>query len=171
MKSEIYTDLYDSPIGTLIIGSFEEQICLCNWTSSNSDVTVYLRRHLGAEYNFRTSDINKLAIKQLEDYFNKERTKFELPLLICGTEFQKSVLSETCKIQYGEVKSYSQIAINIKSPKAVRAVASAERNNPIAIIIPCHRVLSISNKLTGYAGGLNIKEKLLKLENYNNYKK
>ena len=102
--------------------------------------------------------------KQLDEYFAGKRTKFELNIYPKGTEFQKKVWAELLKISYGKTKSYQEIAETIGNPNAQRAVGSACNKNPILLIIPCHRVVSKSGKLTGFACGVDIKEQLLKLE-------
>ncbi|MDR0850569.1 MAG: methylated-DNA--[protein]-cysteine S-methyltransferase [Christensenellaceae bacterium] len=111
----------------------------------------------------RTSLIDKAAI-QIEEYLDGKRKDFDLPISLEGTSFQKRVWTELQKIPYGKTMTYSQIASAIGSPKAVRAVGGANNKNPISIIIPCHRVIGSDGSLTGYAGGLKIKEKLLQLE-------
>ncbi len=102
--------------------------------------------------------------KQLDEYFAEKRTKFELNILPKGTEFQKKVWTELLKIPYGQTKSYQEIAKAIGNPHAQRAVGSACNKNPILLVIPCHRVISKTGKLTGFACGVNRKEQLLKLE-------
>ena len=102
--------------------------------------------------------------KQLDEYFAGKRTKFELNIYPKGTEFQKKVWAELLKISYGKTKSYQEIAETIGNPNAQRAVGSACNKNPILLIIPCHRVVSKSGKLTGFACGVDRKEQLLKLE-------
>ena len=101
---------------------------------------------------------------QLNEYFAGERTKFELNVSSKGTEFQKKVWAELLKIPYGKTKSYQEIAEMIGNPNAQRAVGSACNKNPILLIIPCHRVISKTGKLTGFACGVDRKEQLLKLE-------
>ncbi len=104
---------------------------------------------------------------QLLEYFAGERKKFELPLSMHGTKFQMRDWEELLAIPYGETRSYGEIARAIGCPKGSRAVGMANRNNPIAIIVPCHRVIGSNGSLTGYAGknkALDIKEYLLKLE-------
>ena len=108
------------------------------------------------------------AEKQLTEYFNKTRTKFDLPLAPQGTDFMKRVWKELIKIPYGETRTYKQIAQKIGNEKASRAVGMANNKNPIPIIIPCHRVIGANNKLVGYALGLDKKEFLLDLEKSNN---
>ena len=108
------------------------------------------------------------AENQLTEYFNKTRTKFDLPLDPQGTDFMKRVWKELIQIPYGETRTYKQIAQKIGNEKASRAVGMANNKNPIPIIIPCHRVIGANNKLVGYALGLDKKEFLLNLEKSNN---
>ena len=109
----------------------------------------------------------KEAIKQLNEYLDGKRTLFDLPLEPKGTEFQKKVWNALKEIPFGETRSYGEIAKIIGNEKASRAVGMANNKNPIAIIVPCHRVIGANGKLVGYAGGLDLKEKLLKLESNN----
>lgn len=102
--------------------------------------------------------------EQLAEYFSGERKDFDLPLRIAGTEFQLSVLEALQEIPYGETRSYGAIAKQIGRPKAVRAVGAANGRNPIPIIVPCHRVIGHTGDLTGFGGGLDTKEALLRLE-------
>ena len=104
------------------------------------------------------------AEEQLNEYFAGVRRSFDLPLAPKGTAFQQAVWTEMNKIPYGEVRTYGQLAAAIGKPKASRAVGGACHCNPIAIIQPCHRVVGADGSLTGYAGGLDIKEYLLELE-------
>ncbi|MDE0790257.1 MAG: methylated-DNA--[protein]-cysteine S-methyltransferase [Woeseiaceae bacterium] len=101
---------------------------------------------------------------QLLEYFRGERRDFDLPLRLAGTEFQVSVLEALQQIPYGETISYGAIAKQVGRPKAMRAVGAANGRNPIPIIVPCHRVIGSSGDLTGFGGGLDTKEALLKLE-------
>lgn len=124
----------------------------------------------GWEENFRDAgEKERYALaeeveKQLEQYFHGRRRTFEFPLKMKGTEFQKQVWNELLKIPYGETRSYSEIAQNIQNPRAVRAVGMANHRNPLAIVIPCHRVIGKDGSMTGYAGGLERKKMLLELE-------
>lgn len=102
--------------------------------------------------------------RQVLEYLAGQRRVFDLPLAPKGTEFYRSVWRALEAIPYGETRSYRDIAQAVGRPKAVRAVGQANHNNPIPIIIPCHRVVGSGGALTGYAGGLEIKEKLLRLE-------
>ena len=102
--------------------------------------------------------------QQLEDYFLGKYIVFDLPLNPQGTEFQKRVWAELLKIPAGETITYSELATKLGDPKLVRAVGTANGRNPLALVIPCHRVIGVGNKLTGYAGGLNRKLWLLEHE-------
>jgi len=104
------------------------------------------------------------AVHQLESYFAGKLESFDLPLAPKGTPFQQKVWRKLCEIPYGRTISYGELAARIGNPKASRAVGLANGSNPIAIVIPCHRVIGSNGKLTGYGGGLPAKEKLLALE-------
>ncbi len=111
-----------------------------------------------------SSSLLEKAERQLTEYFEGRRKSFDLPLELKGTDFQVKVWKALEKIPYGETKSYQEIAEEIGSPKAFRAVGNANNKNPVSIIIPCHRVIGKSGKLVGYGGGLEKKEYLLHLE-------
>ena len=107
---------------------------------------------------------NRETIWQLQEYFDGKRTEFQLPLDVQGTPFQMAVWDELRKIPYGETCSYGDIARSIGKPGAARAVGMANHENPVAIVIPCHRVVGSDGSLTGYAGGLPLKKQLLEME-------
>lgn len=115
------------------------------------------------------TELLKKAAMQLNEYLEGKRNSFDLPLNPKGTEFQKKVWAALCDIPYGETRSYKQIAEAVDNPKGCRAVGMANNKNPIMIFIPCHRVVGSNGSLTGYAGGLDMKEKLLLLEKGNKY--
>jgi methylated-DNA-[protein]-cysteine S-methyltransferase len=102
--------------------------------------------------------------RQLEEFFAGKRRTFDFPLAPKGTEFQKRVWAELVKIPFGETISYGELATRMGNPNASRAVGRANATNPIALIVPCHRVIGANGKLTGYAGGLDLKDKLLTWE-------
>ena len=110
------------------------------------------------------TDLLKEAGNQLRDYFSGKRKDFSLPLAPVGTEFMIRVWEALRQIPYGETRCYKNIAENIGSPKASRAVGMANNKNPLPIFIPCHRVIGVNGKLVGYRGGIAIKEHLLELE-------
>ena len=113
------------------------------------------------------SELSDKTVLQLEEYFDGRRKEFDIPIKLRGTEFQKKVWNELLKIPYGVTVSYKDIAIKIGNPKVCRAVGMANHNNPILIIVPCHRVINENKKLGGYALGLDLKRKLLELEKEN----
>lgn len=110
------------------------------------------------------SDISQKAYVQLKEYFEGKRQKFELPIKLEGTEFQVKVWKALAEIPYGETISYGELADRIGNPKAARAVGGANNKNPIMIVIPCHRVIGANGSLVGYAGGIEVKKRLIELE-------
>ncbi len=118
----------------------------------------------GEDCIYQETELLLCAKKQLEEYLAGTRQTFDLPLHAKGTAFQQKVWEQLQSIPYGETRSYGQIAAAIGNPKASRAVGGANNKNPIAIIIPCHRVIGANGALVGYAGGLTVKETLLALE-------
>ncbi|MBQ8957581.1 MAG: methylated-DNA--[Bacteroidales bacterium] len=157
---------YDSPCGTLRLGSFDGQLCLCDWVDGwHGQATEKRLKHgLKAGFVEESSAVIDAARRQLDAYFHRKRREFELPLLFVGTKFQKKVWAELLRIPYGTTISYSKMARNIGLPNAVRAVANANGANAISIIAPCHRVIGSNGTLTGYGGGLGTKQFLLELE-------
>lgn len=167
-KNVIKTRRYESPCGTLLLGSFGDKLCLCDWQieKRRGHVDGRLKRILNAEFEEGTSEVIKQAVRQLDEFFAGKRRVFDLPLLFVGTDFQKKVWSELLNIPFGETISYKEMARRIGLPTAVRAVANANGANSVSIFAPCHRVIGSDNSLTGYGGGLAAKEKLLKLEGF-----
>jgi methylated-DNA-[protein]-cysteine S-methyltransferase len=110
------------------------------------------------------SNANAEPLQQLLEYFHGERTCFDLAIDPAGTPFQRSVWSQLQQIPYGETRSYGDIAKQLNKPGASRAIGMANHNNPIPIVIPCHRVIGHDGSLTGYAGGIHLKQKLLSIE-------
>ncbi len=170
-KNIIKTRRYESPCGTLLLGSFEDKLCLCDWQveKHRGKVDRRLKRELQAEFEEGTSDVIEKAVAQLDEFFAGNRKVFDIPLLFVGTDFQKTVWNELLNIPYGQTISYGEMARRIGMPKAVRAVANANGANAISIIAPCHRVIGSDGSLTGYGGGLAAKKMLLELEALNSY--
>jgi methylated-DNA-[protein]-cysteine S-methyltransferase len=156
--------LYGTPFGTLVITATEEGVCSVNWKEEGLGQEP---GHLDAD-GPGASDAAKWAseaARQLEEYFAGQRKQFDVPLVLHGTPFQMAVWEALQEIPYGETRSYKDIAAAIGRPNAVRAVGQANRANPVAIIVPCHRVVGSDGSLTGYAGAqIHLKEKLLQLE-------
>lgn len=157
---------YQSPVGEMILGSYVNKLCICDWAVEKRRGTIDRRicRHLNAEYEEGSSDIINQTIAQLNEYFAGKRKEFSIPVVFTGSPFQCRVWAELMKIPYGATISYAELARRINNPKAVRAVASANATNPISIFVPCHRVIGSNHKLTGYGGGLEAKQGLLALE-------
>lgn len=166
-EKKIITRKYESPCGTLMLGSFGDKLCLCDWQveKHRNYVENRLCRILDAEFEEGTSAVIDSAILQLEEYFNGKRQEFDIPLLFVGTDFQKKVWNRLLSIPFGKTISYGEMARQIGMQKAVRAVANANGANSMSIFAPCHRVIGSDHTLTGYGGGLAVKEYLLKLEN------
>lgn len=162
----IKTARYQSPVGEMILGSYDGKLCICDWAIEKRRGTIDRRicRHLNAEYEDGTSETIDRAIAQLDEYFAGKRKEFPIPVAFTGSPFQCGVWAELMRIPYGATISYAELARRINNPKAVRAVASANATNPISIFVPCHRVIGSNHELTGYGGGLDAKQALLELE-------
>lgn len=115
-------------------------------------------------FSEKETTIIKEAAKQLEEYLDGKRIVFDIPLNPSGTDFQAKVWAELRKVPYGETRTYKDIALAIGNPNASRAVGSANNKNPILIFTPCHRIIGSNGSLTGFAAGINLKQKLINLE-------
>lgn len=157
---------YQSPMGDMLVGSYGDKLCICDWVAEKRRDTIdrRIQWHLNAKYEEGTSGVIERAIGELEEYFAGHRKTFDIPVVFTGSEFQCTVWEELMKIPYGTIISYGELARRIHNPKAVRAVALANANNSISIFVPCHRVIGSNHKLTGYGGGLDVKKGLLELE-------
>lgn len=157
---------WKSPVGELIIGVYNNQICLCDWRyrKMRNAIDIRIQKALKLKYTEEKHDLHSELIKQLQEYFSKERQVFDLPLLLIGTEFQKNIWNLLLEIPFGKTFSYKDLAIKYGDVKVVRALATANGANAMSIIIPCHRVIGAKGNLVGYAGGLSAKQKLLSLE-------
>ena len=153
MPGTIYYSHVNSPVGPLLVAVCDRGLVAlefgrgkipAGWVESDEKTAPYVR--------------------QLKEYFAGRRRQFDLPLDLRGTDFQKRCWRELLKIPYGETRSYAEIARAIGNPAAARAVGLANGKNPIAIVVPCHRVIGSDGSLTGYGGGLETKRKLLQLE-------
>ncbi|AKB30321.1 Methylated-DNA--protein-cysteine methyltransferase [Methanosarcina siciliae T4/M] len=153
----MYYATFKSPIGSILLAGDEEGLKYVNFMKGKKKMEVPDDWQENKEFFRNVSG-------QLEAYFAGQLKSFDVKLAPEGTEFQKSVWKVLKEIPYGETRTYGEIAKNIGNPKASRAVGLANNRNPIAIIVPCHRVIGANGKLTGYASGLDIKEFLLKLE-------
>ena len=146
-----YYYYYESPIGILEIRTTEEELISILYVDEKRE-------------NTETPKILKEVIKQLQEYFNGERKKFDIKFKLKGTKFQEKVWNALTDIPYGETVSYKYIATKIGNEKAVRAVGNTNGRNIINIVVPCHRVIGTNKSLTGYGGGLDKKSWLLQHE-------
>lgn len=146
-----------TPIGELLLAGDEDGLSLVSFPEGA------MRRDPEDDWIYKEKPF-AAARRQLTEYFAGERREFDLPVKLSGTEFQLSVLEALRNIPYGETMSYADIARRIGRPKAVRAVGAANGRNPVPIIVPCHRVIGSHGDLTGFGGGLETKEALLRLE-------
>ena len=155
--------------GEFILGSFNAKLVLCDFRYRKMRPVVDNRicKGLNASFVEKNDKIIDKTILQLNQYFAGERKIFDIPLMTVGTDFQKSVWKSLIEIPYGKTSSYLELSQKLGNEKAIRAVASANGANAISIIIPCHRIIGSNGELTGYAGGLNVKKKLLQLEHAN----
>lgn len=154
MATTKYYNVYETAIGSFTIGTDEDAITILQ--TGNTPIPDALKQE---------TPLTCQAVAQLAEYLSGCRQTFDLPLNPQGTPFQKKVWAALCQIPYGVTKTYGDIAKMVGNPKACRAVGMANNRNPIMILIPCHRVIGANGSLTGYGGGLPLKEHLLKLEN------
>lgn len=164
--NSIQIQTYNSPVGEILLGSYEGKLCLADWKyrRMRTSIDKRIQKGLNAEYVEKSTEVIEETVKQMKEYFLNKRKKFDIPLLMVGTEFQQSVWHGLMQIPYGTTASYLELSKNIGNEKAVRAVASANGANAISILIPCHRIIGSNGDLVGYAGGLPAKKKLLELE-------
>lgn len=151
--------MLDTPVGRLTLVATDQGLAAILW---ENDPPRRVRLNLEAED--ATHPVLVETERQLREYFAGQRRAFALTLDLAGTDFQRAVWNALLTIPFGETRSYGQIARQIGSPDAVRAVGAANGRNPVSIVAPCHRVIGSTGKLTGFAGGLAAKARLLALE-------
>jgi methylated-DNA-[protein]-cysteine S-methyltransferase len=164
--NHIHIQYFKTGIGELMLGSFEGQLCLLDYRyrKMRQAVDDRIRKGLNAEFIEQDDEVISRARMQLEEYLSGNRTRFDLPLLMVGTGFQKSVWNALTEVPYGKTATYLDLAKTLGNEKAVRAVAGANGANALAIVIPCHRIVGSHGELVGYSGGLAVKQRLLQLE-------
>ncbi len=167
--NQIDIQYYKTKIGELILGSFDNKLCLLDfrYRRMRSTVDNRIKKELNAEYLEQENNVLIETRKQIDEYLIGKRIEFEIPILMVGSDFQKQVWNALINVKYGEIASYLDLAENIDNEKAVKAVASANGANSIGLIIPCHRIIGSNGELVGYGGGLPIKKRLLNLEKEN----
>lgn len=149
----LYQFFYDTIYGKISISATDFEIVSLSFGLNKNDKCIFIEK-----------DLIRNAYLEICEYFDGKRKSFDVPLKIEGTEFQKKVLNCLVSIPYGKTKTYKEIAESIGNKNACRAVGLTNNKNPIAILIPCHRIIGTNGKLTGYKYGLEIKEKLLNLK-------
>ena len=147
--------LLDTPIGRLRLRSTGSHLAAIEFENQQNDAR---------DDTCSSDEVLERSARQLQEYFAGRRKTFDLPLAPSGTDFQRSVWNALSTIPWGAVRSYADIARAIDRPKAVRAVGAANGRNPLPIVVPCHRVIGSDGSLTGFAGGLDMKRRLLELE-------
>lgn len=162
----IHIQYYTSPVGELIIGSYKENLCLCDWRyrKMRNEIDNRIQEGINAVFVEKESSIISITIQQLEEYFTGKRKDFSVPMQFTGTDFQKNVWNELLNIPFGKTETYLSLSRKIGKEKAIRAVAAANGANAISILVPCHRIVGSNGELVGYAGGLQAKKSLLKME-------
>lgn len=162
----INIQFHKTPYGEFILGSFQDKLCLLDayHRKKREQIDKRLKTSLNADFIEKNNPLLIEARQQINDYFIGLRQSFSLPLLMVGTDFQKTVWQTLCTIHYGKTMSYQALALQIGHKKAVRAVANANAANALGLVIPCHRVINSNGDLGGYAGGLALKKHLLQLE-------
>ena len=158
METLCYSLIDDSPVGPLLLAGNRDGLHVLSFGVGSRP------RAIEPSWVLDTKGVLTGVRKELDQYFAGRLRQFTTPVAFGGTPFQHSVWMELCRIPYGETISYMQLANRIKNPKAVRAVGLANGANPIAIIVPCHRVIGANGSLTGFGGGLPNKRALLELE-------
>ncbi|SDW81331.1 methylated-DNA-[protein]-cysteine S-methyltransferase [Marininema mesophilum] len=174
-RTSVYWHSFIHPIfqnRPLYLASTDQGLCRITWpTESLETLRTWVKKQIPDATLIESKKPLNAVIAQLEEYFAGNRESFTLPYDLFGTSFQTSVWNALAQIPYGETRSYSDIANTVGNPKAVRAVGTANGANPIPIVIPCHRVIGKSTALTGFRGGLKVKEELLQLEGFHDYTK
>jgi methylated-DNA-[protein]-cysteine S-methyltransferase len=159
VRMSLVCKFIDSPVGKLKLVASEKGLVAILWENDNPRRVV-----LGDMRKADRQPILDDAERQLKEYFAGRRQGFSIPLDMRGTPFQQSVWEALLAIPFGETRSYGQLAKQLGKPTAMRAVGAANGRNPISIVVPCHRVIGSSGQLIGFAGGLEAKERLLKIE-------
>ena len=161
--NNIYWTAFNEKEWTIILAASDEGLSYIG--TSMDELESWYKKYYKNTVLVENQDKMMKYKKQLQEYFAEERTSFDLPLDLQGTEFQQQVWQALLQIPYGITTSYSAIANMIHNPKAVRAVGGAIGANPILIVVPCHRIIGKNGKLTGFRSGIPLKKELLGIEN------
>jgi methylated-DNA-[protein]-cysteine S-methyltransferase len=161
---DVANDVAESPIGDLLVAATDRGLCRISYDPQPEREAEWLAESFGVRVLRAAKPVDAVR-RQLDEYFAGERTEFDLPLdLRPSAPFSRQVLRRLARVPYGEVTTYGTLAREAQRPQAARAVGTVMNRNPIPIVLPCHRVVGANGSLVGYAGGLERKEQLLKLE-------
>jgi methylated-DNA-[protein]-cysteine S-methyltransferase len=161
---DVAYDLVDTPVGKLLVATTERGLCRISYDAEPDRELDSLARAFGVRV-LRSGRPIDPARRQLDEYFAGKRQRFDLAVdLKLQADFNRRVLRELARVPYGEVVTYGELAARSARPRAARAVGTVMNRNPLPIVLPCHRVIGANGKLVGYAGGLDRKERLLRLE-------
>jgi methylated-DNA-[protein]-cysteine S-methyltransferase len=155
---DVRYDVVDSPVGDLLVAATDRGVCRISYTVDDGDSLV--RTFGGRILRIPLDDVRR----ELDEYFEGERTSFDLPLDLRVAPFNEQVLRELARVPYGATTTYGALAALVGKPRAARAIGTVMNRNPLPIVLPCHRVVGANGALTGYAGGLDRKRALLRLE-------
>jgi methylated-DNA-[protein]-cysteine S-methyltransferase len=157
-------DVIDSPVGPLLVAASRRGLCRISFSPDPEGTLDVLARHFGPRV-LRSHDAVERTEAQLVEYFTGRRDAFELDTDLRGTNaFAQQVLDELARVPFGQTTTYGTLAARVGRPRAARAIGTVMNRNPIPIVLPCHRVVGANGSLTGYGGGLHVKEHLLRLE-------
>lgn len=166
MEQRIFYHRLDMPIGSVLVAASDLGLCYLSLSERKSDNFIDWagKKYSGANVEEKHNSLLASVETQLTEYFAGKREAFSIALDLKGTVFQRRVWHVLMQIPYGSTVSYKDVAIAAGNPAAVRAVGQANNRNPVAIIVPCHRVVGSDGRLIGYGGGLDVKSRLLELE-------
>lgn len=155
---------FTTPLGRMFVAATPRGICRLDFLIPGRNFQRWFVRHFPGESLHQDARGLDSTVRKIQDYFRGRRRRFDVPLELRGTAFERSVWQALRRIRWGQTTSYGQLAARLGRPRAVRAVGRAVGANPVAVIVPCHRVIGSNGRLVGYASGLTRKAKLLELE-------
>lgn len=163
--TNLYSKCLKAPFGRLVVVGTADGICRVSFPSERLEERfLWFNRHFSTLPSDEANPLVDLAVKELDEYFERRRQSFDLPLDLRGTPFQTAVWRELLKVPYGATVSYGELARRVGKPGGARAIGSVMAANPLPILVPCHRVVGHDQSLVGFGGGLSVKEQLLELE-------
>ncbi len=165
-EQQINIQFHKTKYAEFILGSYDNKLCLLDYKyrKMRQALDNKIRKMLNAEFTEKEDEILCKTKTQINEYFMGERTTFDIPLLMVGTEFEKDVWKSLLKVPYGETATYSDLVSNGNNINTLKSISKANGSNSIALIVPCHRIIDDNGDLVGYGGGLPLKLKLLNLE-------